>query len=198
MWQVRRNASKSPIALYAFQGQSFFAVQETAYTKKARDVETKIHRWTQGSRHQVRLICALQIQIEKPGTSHRELASIIRPRKQGGPDNYTIVDNWVIDHEEIYPQLSGAKFNITRADVLPPDAEEDGTVPANYAAFSLLKWYSIAKSAVEWLEKYKHPKGSSCYDPKQMPIVSPESSEREGLENSESNGEDPTDGDYIP
>ncbi|KAL8669494.1 MAG: hypothetical protein Q9168_005916 [Polycauliona sp. 1 TL-2023] len=135
------------------EGQSYpFLVMETANSQSQKELDFKVKQWTLGGHNHIKIIMTFKV-LPHPTSGHRVLASVMRLHKvakptPGDPLNYKMVPKFLVENEEIAPATSNASFEITRADILPRDAVDDATMPANPVLIHLFEFDEHAQKAV--------------------------------------------------
>lgn len=129
-----------------------FLVIEIRHKQPRKDLKKKVHKYVQGGRGHIKIICTLELEHHNGG--HQVFASIIKIRQDHSPTEekpgrYFMKPQTILHRVEVYPKRSSSMFDIFFHEVLPKNEVCEPAISAAHVAISLGIFNAYAIRAVD-------------------------------------------------
>ncbi|KAL8934312.1 MAG: hypothetical protein Q9211_005296 [Gyalolechia sp. 1 TL-2023] len=154
-----------------------FLVVEIRHNQSRKDLRKKVHKYVQGSRGHLKIICILELERHNDGC--QVFASVIKIEREDSPTEekptrYFMKPKTILYRVEVYPKRSSATFDIFFHEVLPKRLVCDPAMSTANVTISLGIFNAYAIRAVDNIQSQRL-RTASPVDSDNDDISSPES-----------------------
>ncbi|KAL8941638.1 MAG: hypothetical protein Q9211_001733 [Gyalolechia sp. 1 TL-2023] len=156
-----RRLKQEPDYSIGFPNTKFpFFILEAAVSQRDQPLDLKAHRWVQGNRGHMRVLCLLKMRAtDENETGYKVTCTIIKPYRSPRPtaqhpNGYVVLSHKEIDDQEIWPATpDGLSFTIRLSDVLPKGHPQDTNFVDQSISIPLTLFSPYARLAINSVDK---------------------------------------------